>query len=59
MGIESSDDMATFLGDQYLQYGFIETLDDILASINAVRVEEVIAIASLLQRKNLYLYYVK
>ena len=30
MGIESSDEMADFLEHQYLTYGEIKTLDDIL-----------------------------
>lgn len=59
MGIESSDDMANFLGSQYLEYGSIETLEDILAKINAVSLEEVMEICPLLQREKLYHYYVK
>lgn len=59
MGIESSDDMADFLGDQYLAYGKIETLEEILAKINAVSLEEVLAMGEMLQQKKLYLYYVK
>lgn len=59
MGIESSDDMANFLGSQYLEYGTIETLPEILSHINAVNLEEVQAICPLLQKEKLYLYYVK
>jgi predicted Zn-dependent peptidase len=59
MGIESSDDMANFLGGQYLEYGTIETLEEILANINAVRFEEVLAICKMLEKEQLYLYYVK
>ncbi|GHV21628.1 putative zinc protease YmxG [Bacteroidia bacterium] len=59
MGIESSDDMANFLGSQYLEYGYIETLAEILAKTNAVTLPEVIAVCPLLQRENLYHYYVK
>jgi predicted Zn-dependent peptidase len=59
MGIESSDELADFLGGQYLQYGEIETLEEILAHINAVTLDEVKSVCSLLKRENLYLYYVK
>ncbi|MDR2190856.1 MAG: hypothetical protein LBP53_06925 [Candidatus Peribacteria bacterium] len=59
MGIESSDDMANFLGRQYLQYGTIETLEEILDKISAVQWEEVKDICKILKRDNLYLYYVK
>jgi predicted Zn-dependent peptidase len=59
MGIESSDDMANFLGGQYLEYGTIETLEEILANINAVSLDEVRAICKMLEREQLYLYYVK
>jgi predicted Zn-dependent peptidase len=59
MGIESSDDMANFLGGQYLEYGTIQTLEEILTSINAVTLDEVIAICNKLDQQNLYLYYLK
>jgi predicted Zn-dependent peptidase len=59
MGIESSDELANFLGSQYLEYGYIETLEEILAKINAVKLEEVIAISEMLQKDKLYVYYIK
>jgi predicted Zn-dependent peptidase len=59
MGIESSDDMADFLGDQYLQYGKIETLEELLEKINAVQLDDVLKICTLLERSQLYLYYIK
>lgn len=59
MGIESSDEMAGFLGRQYLSYGTIETLQEILEKYHAVSLQDVKEIASLLRRDNLYLYYVK
>jgi predicted Zn-dependent peptidase len=59
MGIESSDALASFLGSQYLKYGYIETLEEILAQYNAVTLEEVLAIGEMLQKEKLYLYYIK
>jgi predicted Zn-dependent peptidase len=59
MGIESSDEMASFLGSQYLEYGYIETIEETLAKINAVKLEEVLATCEMFQKDKLYLYYVK
>jgi predicted Zn-dependent peptidase len=59
MGIESSDELANFLGSQYLEYGYIETLEEMLAQYNAVTLEEVLAIGEMLQKEKLYLYYIK
>ncbi len=59
MGIESSDEMASFLGNQYLIYGKIETLDEILAKYKKLTLEDIKAIAGKLKRENCYLYYIK
>jgi len=60
MGIEGSDEMASFLGSQYLLYGSIETLEDILAKYKAVKKEEVSAIAQhILSKGNLYRYHIQ
>lgn len=59
MGIESSDEMAGFIGNQYLLYGKIQTLEEILKKYKEVSFEEIREIWSLLQRDNLYLYYVQ
>ncbi len=59
MGIESSDQMASFLGAQYLLYGKIETLDQIVQTYKNLKLEDVKAIANKLDKKNLYLYYIK
>ena len=59
MGIESSDEMADFLGRQYLNYGTIETLTEMLTSYHAVQLAEVQEIATLLKKEHLYLYHVE
>ena len=59
MGIETTDSMANFLGSQFLHLGYIETLEERIAKINAVKLEEVLAIGEMLQQDKLYLYYVK
>jgi predicted Zn-dependent peptidase len=59
MGIESSDELAEFLGRQYLSYGTIETLEELLEHYRRVSLTDVIEIASLLKREQLYLYYVQ
>jgi predicted Zn-dependent peptidase len=59
MGIESSDEMAGFLGAQYLNYGTIETLEEILEKYHTVSLQDVKEVASLLKREHLYLYYVQ
>lgn len=59
MGIESSDQMASFLGAQYLLYGKIETLDQIVQTYKNLKIEDVKAIANKLDKENLYLYYIK
>ena len=59
MGIESSDEMADFLGDQYLNYGTIETLAEILERYHAVQLDEVKKISTMLKKEKLYLYYVE
>jgi predicted Zn-dependent peptidase len=59
MGIESSDQMASFLGAQYLLYGKIETLDQIVQTYKNLKIEDVKTIANKLNKENLYLYYIK
>lgn len=59
MGIESSDQMASFLGAQYLLYGKIETLDQIVQTYKNLKIEDIKAIANKLNKENLYLYYIK
>jgi predicted Zn-dependent peptidase len=59
MGIESSDDMASFFWMQHLIYGQIETLDDQVASFAKVSKREVQDMASMLLKDKLSLYYIK
>ncbi len=59
MGIESSDEMASFLGNQYLIYGKIRTLSDILASYKKLTLEEVKEVASALLHDQLYWYWIQ
>ncbi|MBU1758436.1 hypothetical protein KKG31_04740 [Patescibacteria group bacterium] len=59
MGIESSDEMATFVGNQYLIYGKVETLDEILAKYKKLTIEDVKVIAQMVSKEKSYLYYIK
>jgi len=59
MWIESSDEMANFVWNQYLLYGKIKTLDDILEKIKNVKINEVIDIAKYLDESNLYKYWIE
>ncbi|HCY21360.1 TPA: hypothetical protein DIC40_05970 [Patescibacteria group bacterium] len=59
MGIESSDQMASFLGAQYLLYGKIETLDEIVQAYKKLTLKEVKDIANKLSKENLYLYHIQ
>lgn len=59
MGIETSDEMASFLGSQYLLYNEVKTLDEILAKYKQVTLEEVQAIAKTLTRDNSKLYWIQ
>lgn len=59
MGIESSDEMANFVGEQFLIYNKIETLEDILKKYKALKLADIQAIATKLKRENCFLYYIK
>jgi predicted Zn-dependent peptidase len=59
MGIESSDEMAEFIGSDMLIYGETKSLEEIMADYNAVTMEEVTALFPYLAKENLYLYYIK
>lgn len=59
MWIESSDEMANFVWNQYLLYGEIKTLDDILEKIKSVKIDEVIDIAKYLSEENLYKFWIE
>ena len=59
MGIESSDEMANFIWAQYLLYGKIETLEDMLAEYKALTRADIQAIAQYLASQHLYLYWIE
>ena len=59
MGIESSDEMASFIGNQYLIYKKIETLPEILKKYKRLTLEDVKVVAKKLSKENLYLFYIK
>jgi len=59
MGIESSDEMASFVGNQYLIYKKIDTLDEILKKYKSLKLEDIQKIAKKLSKENLYLFYIK
>jgi predicted Zn-dependent peptidase len=59
MGIESSDEMASFIGNQYLIYKKIESLPEILKKYKNLTLEDVQAVAKKLSKENLYLFYIK
>lgn len=59
MGIESSDEMAEFIGSDMLLYNETKSLEDIMADYAAVTMEQVTALLPFLAKENLYLYYIK
>ncbi len=59
MGIESSDEMASFLGSQYLIYHKVETLEDILKKYKKLTLQDIKDIAGMIKRENCYLFYIK
>lgn len=59
MWIESSNEMANFLGSQYLIYNKVETLDEILEKYKSLTIDDVKNIAWMLNKENLYLYRIQ
>lgn len=59
MGIESSDEMASFIGNQYLIYKKVETLAEILQKYKSLTLEDIKAVAKKLKKEHLYLFYIK
>lgn len=59
MGIESSDEMASFIGNQYLIYKKINTLEEILKKYKNLHLEDIKNVAKKLSKENLYLFYIK
>ena len=59
MWIETSDEMADFLWWQYIWFGKIETLDDILQKYKKLTLSDVNQLSSMLDLKNCYTYYIE
>jgi len=59
MWIESSDQMASFVGNQYLIYKKIETLEKILQKYKQLTLEDIKNTAKKLKKEFLYLFYIK
>ncbi len=59
MGIESSDEMASFVGNQYLIYKKIDSLEEILKKYKNLTLADIQSIAKKLSKENLYLFYIK
>lgn len=59
MGIESSDEMASFIGNQYLIYKKVDTLKEILKKYKSLTLEDIKKVAKKLSKENLYLFYIK
>jgi len=54
MGIETSDEMADFIGSNYLLYKKIETLDQILENYKQVTLDDIHAACSMVDPDKLY-----
>ena len=59
MWIETSDEMASFLWDQYLIYDKIETLEEILEKYKKLTLKNVNQLSSMLDLKNCYTYHIE
>jgi len=59
MGIEGSDKMSSFLGTQKLIYNRVRTLDEVLAKYKQLTLQDVQAVAKMLKKENLFMYYIK
>ena len=59
MWIESSDQMTSFIGNQYLIYKKIETLEDVLQKYKKLTLEDIKEVAKKLSKEQLYLFYIK
>lgn len=59
MGIETSDDMAEFIGDSFMTTWEIESLEDILHKYKQVTTSDIKEVAQSLKRSELYQYRVE
>ncbi|NOZ45131.1 MAG: insulinase family protein [bacterium] len=58
MGIESSDEMAEFLGSQYILYQNIISLEETIAIYQNMKLEDVLPYSSSLKKDHLYVYWI-
>jgi predicted Zn-dependent peptidase len=59
MGIESSDQMADFLGEQLLLQGHILTLDQILQQYHRLTLKDITQVFEMLKKESLYQYHIE
>lgn len=59
MWIESSDEMANFVWNQYLIYGEIKSLEEILEIYKNLKLEDVLKIVDKFKKENLYQYWIE
>lgn len=59
MGIESSDEMAEFVGSDLLLYQQAKSLEDIMHHYMAVTTQDIHDLLPLLAKEHLYLYYIQ
>lgn len=59
MWIETSDNLADFVGEQYLLKWEIKTLEEILANYKKVKLDDLLEVTKKLDKNNIYGYYIK
>ena len=59
MGIDTPEEMALFLGSQYLVYNKIDTLDEILDKYKKLTLNDVNQLSSMLSLDNCYTYHIE
>lgn len=59
MWIETSDQMADFLWEQFIMKWNIKSLDEILREYEKLQIEQIREVAKKLHQDNLYMYYIK
>ena len=59
MWIETSDEMASFLGEQYLMYNEIETLEDSLKAYKKLTLNDVNQLSNMLDLGKCYTYHIE
>lgn len=59
INLETCTDVADYLGDHYLEYGTIETIDQRIAKYKAVTLDQIKQVASKLSADNLYMYHIE